>query len=133
MLVPGLLYASATACAQGAAVLPTGSEEIRSTRFVMCQREVGGQSGDRQALLRKCLARRREGERMVERDCRRQVGAVRGVAARQQAQLDCERRALAVPSSELPRRPPPPPKPEASAEPGPATSTPARRPAAGEQ
>ena len=52
-----------------------------------------------------------------------------------QAQRACERLALGVPASELPRRPPPPPKPRAEpglgAEPG--AAAPARMPAAGDQ
>nr|MBP6665589.1 hypothetical protein [Ottowia sp.] len=71
--------------------------------------------------------------RMVERNCKREAGSVNGASARAQAQRACERQALGVPSSELPRRPPPPPKPKA--EPGAASAaapTPTM-PAAGDQ
>ncbi len=89
-------------------------------------------------LLRACLNRRLEGERIVARDCQREAGAVAGALARHRAQQACERRALAVPSQELPKRPPPPPRPKvdpAGALPGlgPAGPGGAPTPAAGEQ
>ena len=91
-------------------------------RFVRCQREVAAQAGDRQSLMRTCLARRLEGERVVQRDCKRQVSGAKGVHARQAAQLACERQALSVVSTELPRASAPAPRPVLAAEP--------RRPAA---
>ncbi len=87
--------------------------EALPTRFGMCQREVRHMQGDRKQLMRRCLTRRLEGERIVERDCRRQAG--QAGAARQQAQRDCVRQALAMRSDELPKRPPPPPVAPAAA------------------
>ncbi|MFT4193246.1 hypothetical protein, partial [Ottowia sp.] len=112
VLVPGLLWASGAAWPQqpaGAPLVQAG--EPLPTRFVLCQREIAGQAGERQPLLRACLARRLEGERIVERNCRRQAASVAGGAARHQAQRDCLRQALAVPSGELPKAPPPAPRP----------------------
>ena len=91
-------------------------------RFVLCQREVSSGAGERAGLMRTCLARRLEGERVVQRDCRRQVSGAKGVHARQAAQLACERQALSVVSTELPRASAPAPRPVLAAEP--------RRPAA---
>ena len=132
----GLLWATG-AGAQGTSPTLVYPDELLPTRMVLCQREVGGaeRERDRSAKLRTCLARRLEGERMVERNCKRGAGSVNGASARAQAQRACERQALGVPSSELPRRPPPPPKPKA--EPGlgtePGAAAPARMPAAGDQ
>ncbi|MEO9102797.1 MAG: hypothetical protein ABJB17_01335 [Burkholderiales bacterium] len=67
-------------------------------------------SGDaRKRALRDCLMRRNEGEAGVMADCRRQLRIGGGqTSAAQQLQLrDCETRALAVPSQQLPRRPAP--------------------------
>ena len=131
-----LLWATG-AGAQGTSPTLVYPDELLPTRMVLCQREVGGaeRERDRSAKLRTCLARRLEGERMVERNCKREAGSVNGASARAQAQRACERQALGVPSSELPRRPPPPPKPKA--EPGlgtePSAAAPARMPAAGDQ
>jgi hypothetical protein len=135
---------SGSTAAQTAAPRLVAPDEPLPTRFVLCHREVQGMAGERQALMRTCLARRLEGERLVERQCRGQVAGVRGVAARQTAQRACERDALAVVSTELPRRPPRPPR--VVAQPGvterdgglpdrPAwlDSPPSRRPATGEQ
>lgn len=108
-------------------------DELLPTRMVLCQREVTAIESDRKDRLRACLARRLEGERLIERNCKRQAGSVSGVAARAQAQRDCERQALAVPSTELPRRPPPPPKPAPDAAQGRAAAAPPSLPAAGEQ
>ena len=139
VLAPSLLWASTAAWAQPAAgAVLVRADEPLPTRFVLCQREVGGQEGDRQKLLRACLARRLEGERIVERNCRRQAGSVGGAAARQQAQRDCERLALAVPANELPKAPPRAPKPVLTVDTGgggavPAAAAPAApKPAAGE-
>ena len=93
-------------------------------RFVLCQREVSSGAGERAGLMRTCLARRLEGERVVQRDCKRQVGAVKGVQARQSAMLVCERQALSVASHHLPRgaAPAPRPAPAVAAEGGRAAS-----------
>ena len=135
VLLPGLLWAGSAAWSQQPASAPLVYEgEPLPVRFSLCQREIAGLAGERPRLLRTCLARRLEGERIVERTCRRQAGAVTGAAARHQAQRDCLRQALAVPSGQLPKAPPPAPRPvapEASGAPAPA---PAARslPAAGE-
>ncbi|HOB67735.1 hypothetical protein [Ottowia sp.] len=137
----GLLWACAWTAAHGApAAAPAlvHADEVLPTRMVLCQREFGAAERDRKGKMRACLARRLEGERIVERKCKQQAGNVSGAAARAQAQRDCERQALAVPAGELPKRPPPKPKavPTSNAAP---TSTPAipvappaPRPAAGE-
>lgn len=122
----------------GAAGAQTMEEGAAPTRLMHCQREVAGAKGDRAQLLRACLNRRLGGERIVARDCQREAGAVAGALARHRAQQACERRALAVPSQELPKRPPPPPRPKvdpAGALPGmgPAGPGGAPTPAAGEQ
>ena len=116
------LATAGAACAQGAAapVAPATPSLIAPgeplpPRFVLCQREVSTLQGERKALMRTCLARRLEGERVVQRDCKRQVSSVKGVPARQSALHDCERQALAVASSELPRGAPPAPRPTPSA------------------
>lgn len=109
-----LFWATGWAAAQGAAapVLPlVRADELLPTRMVLCQRELGSADRDRKAQLRTCLARRLEGERLVERQCKRQTLDVRGASERLAAQRACERQALAVPSSELPKRPPPRPQP----------------------
>lgn len=118
VLSVALATAGAAAWAQGTAAPATPSSpsliapgERLPPRFVLCQREVAAQEGERKALMRNCLARRLEGERVVQRDCKRQVSGVKGVQARQSALLDCERQALAVASSELPRGAPPAPRP----------------------
>ena len=130
-----LAAASGAAWTQGAqANAPlVASNEVLPPRFVLCQREVRGFEGDRKARMRSCLARRLEGERAVQRDCKRETGATKGVQARQQAQIDCERRALSMPSSELPRAPAPTPRPVATTAEGkrPVAAT-GRMPAAGE-
>jgi len=76
------------------------------TRLQFCQMELQGFEGDeRKSLLRACLLRRAGGERLVTQACRREVNEERGPAAdRARRQRDCESRALAVPSSELPQR-----------------------------
>ncbi|QTD45541.1 hypothetical protein [Ottowia testudinis] len=125
----GLLWA-ATAHAQTPALIQP--DELLPTRMVLCQREVDSGARDRADKLRTCLARRLEGERVVERDCKRQSGGVSGNAARAQAQRACERQALGVPSTELPRRPPPPPRPKPEPDAVPAVPL-SSMPAAGEQ
>lgn len=129
-----LLWASCSALAQAPDPAPVlvRPGEAMPTRLTLCQREISGLPGERQALMRRCLARRLEGEQLLERNCRRQVAGVAGVAARQQAQRACVQQALAVPSSELPRRPP---AQAAKAAPAMAAAAPAptpRMPAAGE-
>jgi hypothetical protein len=135
-LVPGLLWASSAAWSQGApGAALVHAEEPLPARYTLCQRELAGQPGERQRLLRACLARRLEAERVAERNCRREVAGVKGAAARHQAQQGCLRQALAVPSAELPRAPAPRPQPLPTAAPpaSPAPAAPAqRRPAAGE-
>ncbi len=109
------------------------ADEVLPTRMVLCQREVGAAARDRKGKIRACLARRLEGERIVERNCKRQASAVSGAAARTLAQRDCERTALAVPAAELPKRPPPKPKaPADSASPNKAAAPTPIQPAAGE-
>ncbi|MDO5691251.1 MAG: hypothetical protein Q4G70_02080 [Pseudomonadota bacterium] len=110
-------------------------DELLPTRMVLCQREIGPTAKDRKSRLSQCLARRYEGERVVERDCKRQASSVSGATARLQAQRDCERQALAVPFAKLPRRPPPPPRPVSAPDAAPASAAPAPMvmPAAGEQ
>ena len=113
-----LAAASGAAWAQGVNASPplVSPDETLPPRFVLCQREVHGLEGDRKALMRSCLARRLEGERAVQRDCKRETGATKGAQARQKARIDCERRALSVASSELPRAPAPRLAPTATAE-----------------
>lgn len=79
------------------------------TRLQFCQQELQGAEGEeRKRLLRECLVRRAEAERLVARDCRRQAREVPGAPAdKARWQRDCEYRALAVHSSELPQRPEP--------------------------
>lgn len=133
-----LFWATGWAAAQGATPAASAlvqADELLPTRMVLCQREMAGTSGDRKAQLRTCLARRLEGERLVERHCRRQVESVRGASERLAAQRACERQALAVPSSELPRRPPPPkpaPQPPTDGSLAPSAG-PAPMPAAGDR
>lgn len=121
-----LWTASGAAWAQGAAPLLVAADEALPPRFVLCQREVQGAGADRSALMRACLARRLAGEKAVARNCRREAGAVKGHAARQAAQRECERHALAVPSSELPKAPPPAPRRVVVTTTASATPTPAR-------
>lgn len=95
------------------------------TRMEYCQRDLGGLQGDeRKRALRECLMRRLEGERLVARECRRQVRDVPAAANQQwQLQRECENRALSVPTAELPQRPPAaPPREVAGAEFKPAES-----------
>ena len=127
-VLSAMLCASGTAWAQGAptpapATLVAPGEPL-PPRFVLCQREVNAQPNERAAQMRTCLARRLEGERVVQRDCKRQVGAVKGVQARQSAMLVCERQALSVASHHLPRgaAPAPRPAPAVAAEGGRAAS-----------
>lgn len=136
---------SGGAWAQGAVPPLISAGEPLPPRFVLCQREVQGAGGaDRSAQMRACLARRLAGEKAVARNCRREAGGVKGHAARQAAQHECERHALAVPSSELPKAPPPPPRrapvtTTASTTPAPARLVPTaapvtqRMPSSGEQ
>ena len=104
VLAPSVLWVSAAAWAQQpieVALVAPG--EPLPARMVMCQREVGAQQANRSNLLHACLVRRLEGERAVDLQCRSKTGAVKGGTARQQARRECERVALAVPSSQLPR------------------------------
>ena len=142
-LMPSLLWAGTAVWAQApASGALVRADEALPSRLALCQRELGStKSEDRQRLLRACLLRRLEGERIVERSCRRQVAGAGAGAERQQAQRACERQALAVSSAELPKPPPPAPRPVpalnsdgagASAGTPPAADVTARKPAAGE-
>ncbi len=135
----GLIWASAWTAAYAAPpVQPTPApaaplvqaDELLPTRMVLCQREVGAAPRDRKGKIRACLARRLEGERIIERNCKHQAGSVSGAAARAQAQRDCERQALAVPSGELPKRPPPKPKVSPTADAAPGKAAPGKAPPA---
>ncbi len=87
------------------------------TRMEYCQRDLGGLQGDaRKRALSECLVRRLEGERLVARECRRQVREVPAAANQQwQLQRECEHRALSAPTTELPQRPPAAPREVADA------------------
>ena len=89
------------------------------TRMQFCQLELQGVEGEERRLpLRECLLRRADAERLVLRDCRQRVREARVAPAdRLRYQRDCEWRALAVHSSELPQPPPlASPQPEAPTE-----------------
>lgn len=104
----GLICVSSAVSAQPWAGGQRGGGPL-PTRMVLCQHEFGpNAAAERNAQLRACLARRLEGERVVERDCKRQTAGVTGAQSRRLAMRDCEQMALNVPSSELPRRAPPP-------------------------
>ena len=94
-----------TLCAASWAPTPALSQPI-PTRMQFCQRELLGTEGEeRKRLLRDCLVRRADSERLVANECRRQAREVRAAPAeRLKLQRGCEGRALAVHSSELPRR-----------------------------
>jgi psiF repeat len=88
--------------------------QFEPTRMQMCSTELDATSGDeRKKLLSDCLRRRLEGEKIVERDCKRQVRDTAGDAGttKEALQKQCVSRALQVGYTELPRRPPPAPKP----------------------
>jgi hypothetical protein len=92
--------------------------QFEPTRMQMCSTELGATSGDeRKKLLSECLRRRLEGEKIVERSCKRQVRemAVDAGSTKEELQKQCVSRALQVGYAELPRRPPPAPKPVESA------------------
>ena len=127
------LFCAGGAWAQAAAPTLVYPDELLPTRMVLCQREVGAAERDRRSRLRTCLARRLEGERLIERQCRRQASGVSGAAARSQAQRDCERQALAVPFAELPRRPPPQRPSPAATDTTADSAARVQQPAAGEQ
>lgn len=97
------------AAALAAAAAPPGHPP---TRMQICQKEVEPAEGEqRKSRLRDCLSRRAEGEQAIAADCQHQLRLGPRRSAAQERQLrDCEARALAVPSSQLPRRPPPPPE-----------------------
>lgn len=102
----------------GALGQPALHEGPLPTRMQFCQLELQGVEGEaRRQQLRECLLRRIDAERLVLRDCRQRVREARVPAAdRVRWQRDCEWRALAVHSSELPQ----PPAPVAVAVPEPA-------------
>lgn len=107
-----LLASIALLLAPGCAVAAAGgSTGLPPTRMQICQKEVQSAPGEQQrkSQLRECLSRRAEGERAIAADCQRQLRLGPRRSAAQERQLrDCEARALAVPSSQLPRRAPPP-------------------------
>lgn len=105
-----------SAAGLGALAQPVAHEGPLPTRMQFCQLEVQGAEGDeRRQLLRECLLRRADAERLVLRECRQRVREARVAPAdRFRRQRDCEYRALAVHSSELPQ---PPPVPVAAPEP----------------
>lgn len=107
--VLALLWASCGALAQTPAPVLVHPGEAMPTRLTLCQREIRGMKGAREPLMRRCLSRRLEGERIIERNCRRRVARIGGAVAQQQAQRECVQQALMVRSDELPKRPPPPP------------------------
>ncbi len=84
----------------------------------MCEAELASVTGEaRKKQITDCLRRRLEGEKIVERDCKRQMREVAvdlAGASKLELQRQCVSRALQVSYSELPRRPPPAPKPEGS-------------------
>lgn len=97
------------ACLLGAGSLWAGAQPAPyegplPTRMQFCQLELQGAEGeDRRPLLRECLLRRADAERLVARSCRRQVREAHAAPAeRFRRQRDCEYRALAVHSSDLP-------------------------------
>lgn len=101
-------------CQPATATVLIQPDELMPPRMVLCERELAGRSDNRaehQRLLHTCLLRRFEGERMVERQCKRQSASLNTQTARHEAQRDCERQALSVSYKSLPRRPPPPPPP----------------------
>ena len=141
--MPSLLWVGASVWAQApVAATLVHPDEAFPSRLALCQRELGATpSGDRQRLLRACLSRRLEGERIVERSCRRQASGVSGANERLQAQRSCERQALAVVSADLPKAPPPAPRPVLTVDTGgsgnsavavPTSATTVRNPASGE-
>lgn len=93
----------------GALAQPALHEGPLPTRMQFCQLELQGVEGEaRRQQLRECLLRRTDAERLVLRDCRQRVREARLPAAdRVRWQRDCEWRALAVHSSELPQPPAP--------------------------
>lgn len=86
---------------------PTVYEGPLPTRMQFCQAELQGVEGEeRRRQLRECLLRRADAERLVVRDCRQRVREARVAPAdRFRFQRDCEYRAFAVHSSELPQPP----------------------------
>jgi hypothetical protein len=92
--------------------------QFEPTRMQMCSTELGAAAGDaRKKLLGDCLRRRLEGEKIVERNCKRQVRemTVDAGSTKEELHKQCVHRALQVGYAELPRRPPPAPKPVDSA------------------
>jgi hypothetical protein len=85
----------------------------------MCEAELASLSGEaRKKVIGECLRRRLEGEKIVERNCKRQVRDVEvelAAASRQDLHRQCMRTALQVSYTELPRRPAPAPKTEGGA------------------
>lgn len=60
------------------------------TRLQVCQLEIQGAKGNRQALLRACLNRRLKGEHLAGRDCKRQAAmGAKSPSARAQAVGRC--------------------------------------------
>lgn len=95
------------------------SAEFVPTRMQRCTADLAGITGEatRKSKLSECLNRRLDAERIVERECRKQVASVptENQAERIQLQQDCVSRSLQKHYAELPRRPAAPPKPAADA------------------
>ncbi|WP_137891843.1 hypothetical protein [Ramlibacter sp. 2FC] len=107
---PSTIAQPLLACLLGSASLWAGAQTALfegplPTRMQFCQQELQGAEGEeRRQLLRACLVRRADGERLVLRECRQRLREARvAPAERQRWQRDCEYRALAVHSSELPQ------------------------------
>jgi hypothetical protein len=82
------------------------------TRMQFCNAEVTLPDGsERKRVLRECLVRRAEGERLIERECRTQLSAVpfKTAADKHAAQKQCVLPRLQSSYLDMPRRPPPPP------------------------
>jgi hypothetical protein len=109
-----------SAWAFGVAVISSGAAaQWAPTRMQMCEAELASVTGDaRKKTMGECLRRRLEGEKIVERDCKRQVREVAvelSGNSKQDMQRQCVRTALQASFTELPRRPAPAPKPEGGA------------------
>jgi hypothetical protein len=85
----------------------------------LCEAELAAVNGDtRKKVIGECLRRRLEGEKIVERDCKRQAREVvveLSANTKQDMHRQCMRSALQVSYTELPRRPVAAPKTEGGA------------------
>ena len=89
--------------------------QFEPTRMQRCNAEVTSTApAERKRLLGDCLRIRLEGERLVERSCRRKFRelTVEATASKEEWQKQCVTAGLAASYAELPRRPPPAPKAE---------------------